>query len=113
MQGRAPAVVGPAHHQIAEIHGERAVGDRHWHPPTRSVHNLKTANIVVAVQQRHHAEVAMRSGAQLPGQGRDLRRRIMHDAQLADVPVDFVFEEFRRQIECFGKEWATRSSPCQ
>jgi len=55
----------------------------------------------------------MRSGAQLPGQGRDLRRRIMHDAQLADVPVDFVFEEFRRQIECFGKEWATRSSPCQ
>ena len=46
---------------------ERAVDDRHWNPAALVVHNLKTANIVVAVQQRHHAEVAMRSGAQLPG----------------------------------------------
>jgi hypothetical protein len=54
------------------------------------------------------AEVAMRSGAQLPGEGWELRGRIMHDAQLADVPVDFVFEEFRRQIECLGKDPAQR-----
>ena len=50
----------------------------------------------------------MRSGAQLPGQRRDLRGRIMHDAQLADVLVDFVFEEFGRQIERLGKDPAQR-----
>ena len=50
----------------------------------------------------------MRSGAQLSRQRRDLRRRIMHDAQLADVLVDLIFEEFRRQIECLGKDPAQR-----
>ena len=50
----------------------------------------------------------MRSGAQLPGQGRDLRGRIMHYAQLANVPVDFVIEEIRCQIECFSKNPAQR-----
>ena len=50
----------------------------------------------------------MRSGAQLPGQGRDLRGRIMHYAQLADVPVDFVIQEIRCQIECLGKNPAQR-----
>ena len=50
----------------------------------------------------------MRSGAQLPGQGRDLRGRIMHYAQLADMPVDFVIEEIRCQIECLRKNPAQR-----
>src|SRR5207302_4624991 len=43
-----------------------------------------------------------------PGRGRDLRGRIMDYAQLADVPVDFVIEEIRCQIECLGKNPAQR-----
>src|SRR6516162_1365193 len=104
MQGRAPSIVGPAHHQIAEIDRERVIYDRHRHPATRTVHNLEAPDIVVAVKQRHHAEVAVRAGPQLTGQRGGFWRWIVHDAQLADVIVYLPIEKFRRQFERLGED---------
>ena len=59
-----------------------------------------------AVQQRHHAEVAVCPGPQLPRQRRRLRRRVVHDAQLADVPLSRVLEEIRGQVERLRKDAA-------
>jgi hypothetical protein len=110
MQRRPPAIVGPAHHQIAQVHGQRAVDDRHRHPTLRAVHDLEPADVIVGVDQRHHAEVAMRPGAQLPRQWRRLRRWIVHDSELADVLIDLVVEKFRREIESRGEDAAQGSS---
>ena len=106
MQGRAPAVGGPAHPQIAEVDRECVLDDGHPHPMTRAIHDLEAADIVVAVQQRHHAEIAVRAGPQLPRQRRFSRRRVMHDAQLADVPVDLIVEKLRRQVESLREDMA-------
>jgi len=46
VQGRAPAVVGPAHHQIAEIDDEAACDGGCLNPTIGAIENLQAADII-------------------------------------------------------------------
>ena len=92
-------IVGPAHHQIADIDDERIFRSRHVHPISGAGVHLQAARPVLAQQNREGTIVSMGAGTQLAEQGRRLGGRIMDNPKGADLFVCVVAEKITRQVE--------------
>jgi hypothetical protein len=60
---RDPAVVGPAHHHVAEVDHEAAGYNRRIDPAAIAPLYPQAADRIVAIEQRHHALVDVLAGA--------------------------------------------------
>ena len=99
MQGRHPAVVGPARQHVADIDDEAAGQMRHVEPRAVLALHLQAARPVLGLEDGEAAIVAVRPGAQLPRLGRLGRRRIVAHAQPADRAIDARVEVALGQVE--------------
>ena len=93
---RQPPVVGPAHHQVADVADERAVDAMHVHPFAVAAANLQAPGHVVATQDRHRAVIGVRTRTQLAGLGVD---------RLRGVPGP------RASCSCGGRPCRRRTAP--
>src|SRR5260221_9049355 len=90
---RDPAIVGPAHQQVADIDDEiRRVG-LDVDPGAVARQDLQPAGCVLAVENGEGAVVGVLAGTQLTGLRRRHLRRIEVETHGGDMPVDFALEE--------------------
>jgi len=69
MQRRRPQIIGPLHHEVADVHDESAGDRRDVDPFSILVVDLQAARTVFRAHDGQTAVVGMRAGAQLTGQG--------------------------------------------
>ena len=74
VQGRDPAVVGPARHQVADVDDERAGTRRNLVQAPVAAKNLQAARARLRQQDRQRAVIGVRAGADLARRGRRLQR---------------------------------------
>ncbi len=99
VQCRRPQIVGPLHHQIADVDDEPAGHCGNVDPFSRLVVDLQSARTVFYAQDGQAAVVGMRAGAQLTGQRFLTLIGIFEHAEHADVAVDLVVEVGFGQIQ--------------
>ena len=99
-----PAVVGPDHHQIADIDHEGTGGRAHIDPRPVPRQRLEPARRVVDLQQRVGAEIRMRAAAELPRRRRPILVGVVDRPQHAGVAVEPVEEILRLDAERGGED---------
>src|SRR5438309_55708 len=103
VQRRHPAVVGPVHHQVAEIDHERVSHRLDVDPRPGPGQDLQAARDVLGFQDGQRAVVGVGARPELAGCRRLGLVRIVDHAEAADVPVGLVAEEILRQPQREGE----------